>query len=101
MTTKVLMTDDYGRNSLKKLLIHDSETYNMEARFACALIERWGLVVGTADGEDSAGRTRFRESSPEEVVTKACAIAEFALQSFRDRGWMVPMPDESEMRRKT
>ena len=101
MPTQIAVTEEYGRNSIKKMTVHDTEVFNTEARFASALIERWGLVTGKIDGEDSAGRAILKECSPEEVVNKACETAELAMQSFRRRGWMVTAPDISELIRKT
>ena len=101
MVTQVTVSDEFGRNSMRKLTVHETEVFNAEARFAAALIEKWGLVAAKSDGEDSAGRAVLKVCSPEEVVTKACDIAVRALQAFRANGWMVEAPDISEMLRKT
>jgi hypothetical protein len=101
MGTQFAITEDYGKNSLKQLRIHDDEIMNQEARFACALIERWGIVAGEVEGEDSAGRSVCRNATPAEVVARACSIAETALGEFRKRGWMFKGPDISELLRKT
>jgi hypothetical protein len=101
MTTQVAVTEEYGRNSIKKFTVHDTEVPNTEARFAMALIERWGMIAGEVEGEDSAGRAVIRNSTPSEVVDRACTIAEGSLAEFRKRGWMVQAPDISELLRKT
>lgn len=101
MTTQVAITEEFGRNSLKRITIHDTEVLGAEARLAVTLIERWGLVTGKIDGEDSSGRAVLKECSPSEVVQKACETADLAMKSFRERGWLVVAPDISELHRKT
>jgi hypothetical protein len=55
-----------------KLVIHDTEYPNFEARLAATLMERWGMVAGEPDGEDSAGRAKLRLSTPQELAQRAC-----------------------------
>lgn len=101
MTTQCIISEDFGRNSAKKFTIHETEILNQEARLACALIEKWGMVTGQIDGEDTAGRALLRECSPSEVVNRACTIVNDAMVEFRKRGWVVIGPDASELLRKT
>lgn len=101
MATQVAVTDEYGRNSLKKLTVHDTEVFGVEARMACSLIERWGMVAGTDAGEDSSGRAFIKCATPDEVVDRACTTAALAMEEFRKRNWLVTAPDVSELLRKT
>jgi hypothetical protein len=71
-----------------------------EARLATVLIEKWGMVAGQPDGEDSAGRAKFRIMTPDDVVSRACNVAERAVQAFKRRGWLVPLPDFEELESK-
>lgn len=101
MTTQFAVTEEFGRNSLKKLTVHDTELLNMEARLACDMIIRWGLVTGKLAGEDTVGRAVIKECTPQEVVERACDTAELSVKMFRERGWIVAGPDVSELMRKT
>jgi len=67
-----------------------------EAAFACALVERWGMIASIADGEDSAGRSRLRLATPEELVERALAIAELTYREIRARGWGIECPLAAE-----
>lgn len=101
MTTQFAIVEEYGRNSAKKIILHDTEIPNMEARFAMTLIERWGMVAAESEGEDSAGRAILRNCTPVEVVDRACTISIGAMEEFRKRGWMLAGPDVSEILKKT
>ena len=69
----------------------------MKARMACALIEKWGMVVcDTSNGEDSAGRARMRLMKPGEVVDRACATADIAIDRMHELGWFTAMPAPKE-----
>jgi hypothetical protein len=99
MTTQFAIAEDYGRNSLKQFVQHETELPNAEARLAMLLIEKWGMVAAKSAGEDSAGRSMLVDLSPAEVVERACSIAEKALAAFRERNWIVIAPDISELQR--
>lgn len=92
MTTHVLITEDFGRNATKKIMVHDTEIMDNKARIALALIERWGMVTGTINGEDTAGRSKIVDLTPQEVVDRACSIADITVETFRARGWFVAAP---------
>jgi len=82
----------YG-NGFERVIIHPREYANFKARMATALIERWGLVAGIEDGEDSAGRAKFRKATVAELVQEAVATADRAVEEFRARGWMIEAPE--------
>ena len=63
-----------------------------EAAFAMHLIERWGMIAATPDGEDSAGRAKLRPLSATEVVDRACDVSSTAFMAFRLRGWLETDP---------
>lgn len=79
----------------KEAVIFQTEAPEWEARLACQLIERWGMVMAKPDGEDSAGRQKLAPLSPREIVEHACDVASLAVAEFRLRGWVteVPVPD--------
>lgn len=78
------------------VFIHDNETINAEARLAVQFIERWAMVAGIPDGEDSAGRAKCRLMEPNEIVSRACETAEVLMQAFRERGWTILLPTMAE-----
>lgn len=101
MTTQCIITEEYGRNSAKKMVVHDTEVLTIEGRIACSLIERWGMVAGAQGDEDSAGRSTLRLLTPEEVVNRAVDTATLTMQALRRCGYVVTAPDASELLRKT
>ena len=101
MTTQVAIVEEYGRNSAKKLIVHDTEYPIAEARMAEVLIQKWGMVAAVEDGEDSSGRAKLRCMTPAEVVDRACTVAHSTMEEFRKRGWLISAPDISELLRTT
>ncbi len=65
------------------------------------LIDRWGMIAGAPDGEDSAGRAKCRLLRPEEVVARACVTAQTAFEEFALKDWLldVPIPINEEERK--
>ena len=59
--------------------------------FAC----RWGMVAGIDSGEDSAGRSRTRLATVEEVVNRAVDMAGLLHDTLVSRGWLVEIPATS------
>lgn len=82
------------------------ETLSPEAEFAYRLVERWGMVAGYPDGEDSAGRQRIRNMTPAEMVDRATTTASLFWGEITRMGWVqdIPSPEEArlavEQRRK-
>ena len=90
-----LRFDDY-KNRRVELQVQEAEAAEMEARIACSLVEKWGLVSGVPDGEDTSGRQRIRLMSPEEVVDRAIVTSDLLVKAFRERGWMHKLPTFAE-----
>ena len=90
--------DRYDTGREPHCTVYNLEFESREARFAMACIERWGMVAGEIDGEDSAGRSKLRRLSVEEVVTGACDTAHRAYEEFEKRGWLIPLPGYEEIR---
>ena len=57
------------------------------------MIQQWGAVTATADGEDSAGRHKWRKQTAEELVTYAFDVATEFYSQARARGLMIPVPE--------
>ena len=99
MTTEIVVSDDYNiRNP--KIVIHDTEIPNFEARVATSLVERWGMVAADDNGEDSTGRAKARLQTPEELVERACETSQRLAAAFRERKWFVSAPTWAEVKEK-
>lgn len=72
-----------------RILIHQRLQPDPRATFAMALLERWGMVTASPDGEDSAGRQKIRSRDADETVKLACEISDRAFAAFADRGWLL------------
>jgi hypothetical protein len=94
--TMVVMARGRYVNDRTETVVHQLELPTPEATLAARLIERWGIVAATVDGEDTAGRQKLRRLTPTGLVDEACRTAEIAMAEFRRRGWLlrVPPPDE-------
>lgn len=82
----------YGHEKLQ-VALHERVLPDIRARFAMAMIEKWGLAAGTTDGEDSVGRQKARRLDPDEVVTIACDISERLFAQMSERGWLLDIGD--------
>lgn len=89
--------DRYENKGIESMAIVSLKMANDQARFAMALVERWGLVVGEPDGEDSAGRSKLRTLSPEELANKATAASAALYEKMDTLGWMIDLPDQAEL----
>lgn len=85
------ITDRYQTNR-PQVIIHETEAPNFEARLAINLVERWGMVSGTPDGEDTSGRAKLRLMTPAEVVERAITASELLASALREKKWMTPVP---------
>lgn len=63
-----------------------------EAQAVIALLEQWGMVAATPDGEDSTGRARLRLSTPEEMVDRAIETVRLAFLKMDELDWFVRVP---------
>ena len=70
-------------------LTFSADHLTCEAVLACQMMEKWGLVAATPDGEDSAGRAKLRRMTGEELAREACEAAAAAYKEFEARGWIV------------
>ena len=68
-----------------------------EAEFALRCVERWAMVAGMPDGEDSAGRAKLRVMTVDELAERACDVAEVTFSMLRARGMMVTLPSQGEL----
>lgn len=96
MTTEVRAYPNYGARF--NLTVHDTEVPTFEGRLALRLVEHFGIVSCTDAGEDSTGRHQLRLMEPQDLVTRACEIAELMTRALRVREWIIEAPavDECE-----
>ena len=71
---------------------HELKVPDLRAAFAMQCIERWAMVAGQPDGEDSAGRAKLRRLTANEVAAHACDCTEKAFAEFQNRGWLLEVP---------
>jgi len=83
-------------NSQVEVGIEALEMPNMEARFAMAMIEKWGCIQGTDGGEDSAGRAKTDLMPVDATVKRACNLAQTAFHEFKELGWLIDVPSKEE-----
>lgn len=76
--------------------INKREMMTPEAEFAWHFIEKWGMVAGVPDGEDSAGRQKLRVATPAEIVQRATETAEGFWQAIQAKGWVQDIPSQEE-----
>lgn len=87
---KVIEIERYGKP--KTVLVHEFAP-NQKAAMAAEMITKWGFSSACPDGEDSSGRSKGRNFTPEEIVDRACECAEKAFSEFERRGWLVELPE--------
>lgn len=94
--TEIAAGQHYG--GWPQAVIHNNFEPDQRGRFAMALIERWGLVMGEPDGEDSAGRSKLRLMDAKDVVDRAIETAKLAYEKMERDGMLVEMPSLEELR---
>jgi hypothetical protein len=85
-----LEREGYGNS--KEIVVYQKTAANNRARLAVSMLERWGAVAGTPDGEDSAGRAKLNHMPVDDMVKRACETAEKAFIEFERRGWLLDLP---------
>ena len=80
----------------KVMATNETEMFEREAAIAIACIERWGMVAGIPDGEDSSGRARIRLAAPQELVDRGFEVARLVMKKARGAKLMHSLPDISE-----
>lgn len=93
-----LRPNRYGETSWPAAVgTHEILRPDPRAAFAMVCIEKWGMVAAACDGEDSAGRAKLRAMTAQEVVQKACSVADEAFTQFKSRGWFTAIPTIQEL----
>jgi hypothetical protein len=106
MTTEAKVTNG-GPGIEVAVLKPDDANFNrvhVQARTAYAPQTAWVMQLVQAcagpqpDGVTAGGHQAYRGLSPEEVVTRAFAIADGVFAEFEKRGWSAPIPALEELR---
>jgi hypothetical protein len=74
------------------VVFHARKRPNLKGEIAARLVEHFAIVAAHEDGEDSSGRQAFKLQTPEQVVTRACDIADNMVDEFERRGWLIDIP---------
>lgn len=94
-TPEVVTSNQYGD---LKVILHERFKGNWQSRLACSFLERWGLVSAKQSGEDSAGRAKVGFLGVAETVSRACDMAEKAVEEFEARGWITEVKPYDELK---
>lgn len=87
----------YAYDSQVSLETRNLELPTKEGEFMLALCERFGMITGQDNGEDSAGRAALRLMPENDVVERAANIARIAFQKLRATGNMTSIPKAEEI----
>lgn len=74
------------------ITVYSTVVSNMRGNLALKLIERWGLITGIADGEDSAGRAKINQEPINDLVKRAFECADKAYNELEKRDWLLNIP---------
>jgi hypothetical protein len=77
---------------LPGVVFHARKRPNLKGEIAARLVEHFAIVAAQENGEDSAGRQAFKLQTPEQVVIRACDIADNMVNEFERRGWLISIP---------
>lgn len=72
-----------------KTNINDNDVFSSKAKIVVEMINRWGMVTGIPDGEDSAGRAKLKLMPPEILVSRAFVIADLMFDELEARDWSI------------
>jgi hypothetical protein len=72
--------------------IQKSIAPTQKADIALQLAIHWGMVAGMPDGEDTAGHSRMRRMTPDEITAHACDTAAAMWAEFEKRDWLLDVP---------
>lgn len=97
MKDRVFYSQDFRGQPLS-IHLWPEKTPGQIGQFAMELVRSWGLVVGKASEEDSAGRSVMAVMPIEEVVGRACDLAEGTFAELGKRGLLVEIADREAAR---
>jgi hypothetical protein len=92
LNSVIRITDEHNYGD-RKVFLHFLQAPNQEATFALQMLERFGLIAGRDDGEDTTGRAKAQLLSVAETVARAFDLSAEAFRVMRERAMLVDLPD--------
>ncbi len=77
---------------LSQPFAYDKVVFDRRAEMAILMLEKWGMVTGFPDGEDSVGRAKIGLMPVDQLVERAFFTAEAAYSEIERRGWSMEIP---------
>jgi len=99
MTTEYKVHKNMHDHEFKRptVSLHETEHLDARARLAMEMMCRWGMVAGSPDGEDSAGRSKLKLEDEAAVVERACKMTALAFDEFNKNNWITHLPSMETM----
>ena len=97
MTTEIKIVKNKFDIDHGHILTHDTEVLGVRAKVCMSLIDRWGLIAGKLDGEDSTGRAQYGLQTVDELVDRAIQTVDKAFAAFQEKDWLINAPTMEEM----
>lgn len=88
---------DHGYAGPKTIECMKTEALDEVGSLASQFVDRWGMVAGLPDGEDSSGRAKLRLATVQETVDRAFAMAEEIYSQARIRGRIIDIPNMNQI----
>jgi len=79
-------------DAMVESLVFQTTVLSDEARLALLFLEKWGMVQGFPDGEDSTGRAKIGLMSIPDLINRAFMLSEEAYKEIQRRGWSMEVP---------
>lgn len=92
---KDIVVDNKGlswRESHSRVMSIHRTAFTLKGDMAWELMKRFAVLAADLDGEDSRGRAQYSLLRPDQVVQRACQIADEAWDEFQRREWLQALP---------
>ncbi len=73
-------------------LVYQKTVFDRRAEMAIIMLEKWGMVAGIDNGEDSAGRAKISLMPIGKLIDRAFECADAAYSEIERRGWSMEIP---------
>lgn len=100
---KDIVVDSSGlswSNSHARVMAIQRTALTTKGDMAWELMKRFSMIAADLEGEDSEGRAQYGLLSPDQIVVRACEIAECAWDAFQARGWLQALPPAEPINHK-
>lgn len=96
-TEVIIQTEKEFYSSKPSVTLHETGHFTLQAKMAVSFVEKWGMVAGKDDGEDSAGRAKLTLMSEQEVVDRAVNMSNLLMEALEGQGLIVEIPSWDDM----